>query len=89
MNLIGRKIFISIIFSFIGLLFSTTSFADSTEQENEDYEASCVSQTWTVNGNCVIVNEDCLIEDLQPQSPYAKTKLREENLVKEMNKKHK
>jgi UDP-glucose 4-epimerase len=28
-----------------------------------------------------VVNEDCSIEDLKPQSPYAETKLKEENLV--------
>lgn len=31
-----------------------------------------------------IVSEDCSDEDLQPQSPYAETKLREENLVRQI-----
>lgn len=35
----------------------TTTTTISTEQENKNYEASCASQTWTVNGNCVIVNK--------------------------------
>ncbi len=30
------------------------------------------------------VNENCLLEDLNPQSPYAETKLKEEALIKEM-----
>ena len=28
----------------------------STEQENKNYESSCASQTWSVNGDCVIVS---------------------------------
>ena len=31
-----------------------------------------------------IVDEDCSEEELQPQSPYAKTKLKEEKLIKEL-----
>ena len=34
---------------------NTTTTTILTEQENEDYEASCASREWSVNGNCVIV----------------------------------
>ena len=36
-----------------------------------------------------LVSEDCSSEDLEPQSPYAKTKLKEERLIMELNKKKK
>lgn len=32
-----------------------------------------------------LISEDCPIEDLKPQSPYAETKLREEDLVRRMH----
>lgn len=35
------------------------------------------------------VNENCTIEELNPQSPYAITKLKEENFIKDLNKKKK
>ena len=81
---------------------ATKSFYNSEEVENNNYNCTeiianaclksrskliMLSSTSVYGTQDKIVNEDCLIEDLQPQSPYAKTKLREENLVKEMNKK--
>ncbi|MBL4861429.1 MAG: SDR family oxidoreductase [Crocinitomicaceae bacterium] len=33
-----------------------------------------------------VVDEDCSLEELQPQSPYAETKLREEDYLKELGK---
>ena len=34
----------------------TTMTTISTEQENKNYESSCASQMWSVNGDCVIVS---------------------------------
>ena len=44
-------------FSFTMPSALTTNTTISTEQENEDYEASCANRTWTANGNCVIVKK--------------------------------
>jgi UDP-glucose 4-epimerase len=48
-----------------------------------------ISSTSVYGTQKSIVDEDCSIDDLQPQSPYAETKLKEERLLQDMgNKKH-
>jgi UDP-glucose 4-epimerase len=47
-----------------------------------------VSSTSVYGTQAEKVDEDCPISDLQPQSPYAETKLREEALLAELGKTH-
>jgi len=44
-----------------------------------------ISSTSVYGTQNLIVTEDCLPEELKPQSPYAVTKLKEENLVSELS----
>ncbi len=47
-----------------------------------------LSSTSVYGTSSTTVSEDCLITDLNPQSPYAETKLKEENLVETMVRSH-
>lgn len=75
------------------------SFDRAAELEENNYQATsqvanaCVavgarlialSSTSVYGTQAEVVSEDCLPEELKPQSPYAKTKLKEEGLVAQL-----
>lgn len=75
------------------------SFSIAEKVERENYEATrlvaeaCaeagtplihLSSTSVYGTQAEVVDEDCPESDLQPQSPYAETKIREENLLRDM-----
>jgi nucleoside-diphosphate-sugar epimerase len=75
------------------------SFEIASRVEKENFEATkrvaeaCLvagvplihlSSTSVYGTQAEVVDEDCPESDLQPQSPYAETKIREENLLKDM-----
>jgi nucleoside-diphosphate-sugar epimerase len=76
---------------------ATSSFKNRTHVETSNYEGtvkvaeackevSCpmihLSSTSIYGTQKEVVNEDCSSEDLNPQSPYAETKLKEENFLR-------
>jgi len=78
------------------------SFDKADELENNNFNATkvvaeaCVktgaklitlSSTSVYGTQNLVVTEDCLPDELKPQSPYAKTKLKEEDLILEMSQK--
>lgn len=77
------------------------SFGKAKELENNNYYATKKIALACVNANSKlislsstsvygtqksIVSEDCLEDELKPQSPYAETKLKEERLISSLNK---
>jgi UDP-glucose 4-epimerase len=75
---------------------ATASFERAAEVEENNYQATArvadacattgtrlisLSSTSVYGTQNKIVSEDCSTEELQPQSPYAKTKLKEEELI--------
>lgn len=64
---------------------ATSKVADSALENN--VKLIMLSSTSVYGTQSNQVNENCLLDDLNPQSPYAETKLKEEGLIKEMVKK--
>lgn len=53
--------------------------------QNEDCPMIFISSTSVYGTQSEIVDEDCAPEELQPQSPYAETKLKEENILQTLD----
>lgn len=51
---------------------------------NENVKLITLSSTSVYGTQNNVVSEDCSLEELQPQSPYAQTKLKEEKLIKDL-----
>jgi UDP-glucose 4-epimerase len=66
-------------------LLATSRVAESALKNN--VKLIMLSSTSVYGTQSNQVNENCLLDDLNPQSPYAETKLKEEGLIKEMVKK--
>jgi nucleoside-diphosphate-sugar epimerase len=66
-------------------LLATSRVAESALENN--VKLIMLSSTSVYGTQSNQVNENCLLDDLNPQSPYAETKLKEEGLIKEMVKK--
>jgi nucleoside-diphosphate-sugar epimerase len=79
------------------------SFDRATELEANNFDATAkiaaacrdararlihLSSTSVYGTQNALVSEDCTLEELKPQSPYATTKLKEEGLVKSLSKGH-
>jgi len=77
------------------------SFGNAHEVESNNYVCtemiakSCLknnvklitlSSTSVYGTQAEVVDEECALDDLNPQSPYAETKLREERFIQELNK---
>ena len=75
---------------------ASNSFNNASEVEENNFQSTvkvanacleCGARLITLSSTSVygtqndVVDEDCPGEELQPQSPYAKTKLKEENLI--------
>ena len=83
------------------MLYGTVSFDRAEELEENNYQSTVkVANACAINGASLIalsstsvygtqnevVDEDCSKEELQPQSPYAVTKLKEEKLISKLSK---
>lgn len=82
---------------------AAASFDRAEELENNNYQSTekvanacietdasliAISSTSVYGTQNDVVDEDCLEEELQPQSPYAKIKLKEEQLIAKLCKGH-
>jgi UDP-glucose 4-epimerase len=63
---------------------STSKVAQACNHKNA--KLIFISSTSVYGSQNKIVDENCNIEDLNPQSPYAQTKIREENLITQLTK---
>ena len=63
-------------------LLSTKNVAETALNTNT--KIIFLSSTSVYGTQKDVVDEDCLKEELKPQSPYAETKLKEEELIKNM-----
>ena len=61
---------------------ATLNVAEACEKNNVRLIA--LSSTSVYGSQRELVSEDCLLEELKPQSPYAVTKLREEQLINDL-----
>ena len=83
------------------MLYGTVSFDRAEELEENNYQSTVkVANACAINGASLIalsstsvygtqndiVDEDCSEDELQPQSPYASTKLKEEEFIGKLSK---
>lgn len=87
---------VDIVIHLAAITDAANSFSRSEEVEDNNFQATkliadnalltntkliTLSSTSVYGTSKSIVNENCLVNDLNPQSPYAKTKLKEEDYV--------
>ena len=90
---------VNIVIHLAAITDAAGSFEKATEVEENNFQSTvkvanacleCGARLITLSSTSVygtqndVVDEDCPGEELQPQSPYAKTKLKEEKLIKEL-----
>ena len=96
MNLIEELESVDVVIHLAAITDAAGSFDNAKQLEDNNYEATgrvaeacaatgtrmiCLSSTSVYGTQKSVVSENCSLEELRPQSPYAETKLREEKLV--------